>query len=317
MNWKQRNHECLYYIINKTNQHNVDNISRTKAYQNFYMEFFEIRWAFIASLVSRNAGWNMTDLFLPPYQKVLSCDERKQFFMTYERANWLIFSDAYPQLLVYKLSIHLNRPMFHLLPDLHVSQFMVREWKHFWKNNNQERLMIALIINEQNVIQKPVIKQSYFKYHIFLRLPYLLQDFLFMNAIILPTMSGRLYGALVHDFTNLTKRINLGKRISSIIFKPLIYDRLLEFAKSNEHTGSRRDYEQFIGKKFEKSPLLRTAYPVITHKDTIRNDWFIKGGVKKKWMESPKVELTEDVSHSFYKKRELLYAYYHLTNDIK
>ncbi|SDQ55289.1 DUF2515 family protein [Virgibacillus salinus] len=314
MNPKLRNNDYLYYIINKTNQHNTDNISRTKAYQNFYMEFKEIKWAFIASMVSRNAGWNMTDLFLSPFQEILSGDQNKQLFMTYERANWLIFSDAYPQLLVYKLSIQLNRSMFHLLPNLHVSQFMVQEWNNYWKNNDKERLMIALIVNEQNVIQKPVIQQSYFKYHIFLRLPYLLQDFLFMNAIILPTRKNVLYGTFVHDFTNLSKRIDLGKRISSIMFKPLIYDRLLEYAQSIEHTGSRWDYEQFLGKQFEKGPLLRTVYPVITHQDIIRSDWYKRGGIKKKWMESSKDDLNSDVSQSFYKRRELLYAYYHLRN---
>ncbi|WP_164668793.1 DUF2515 family protein [Virgibacillus doumboii] len=314
MNSKRGKHDHLYYIINRTKKHNVDNISRTKAYQNFYIHYPEIKWALVASMVSRNAGWNMTDLLLSPFQKILSKTERKRMFMTYERANWLIFSDAYPQLLIYKISLQLNKPMFHLLPELHVSRFMVREWERFWNNRNKDRLMTALIINEQNVIHQPVIKQSFFKYHIFRQFPYLLQDFFYLNAIIIPTRSEKLYGAFVHDFTNVTKRITLGKHIASIIFNPDIYNKLLDFALHVEHTGSRRDYEQFFDKKLEKSPILRAAYPVITHQDIIRRDWYKIGGLKKKWWSDKSAELYNDVSNSFYIRRNLLYAYYHLKN---
>ncbi|GAA3327359.1 hypothetical protein GCM10020331_066980 [Ectobacillus funiculus] len=41
---------------------NRDNISRTHAYKEYYLRNCEIRWSFLASMVSRNAGWNMTDL---------------------------------------------------------------------------------------------------------------------------------------------------------------------------------------------------------------------------------------------------------------
>ncbi|UTW69707.1 DUF2515 family protein [Anaerobacillus sp. HL2] len=40
-------------------------------------------------------------------------------FLTYERANWLIFSDAYPQLLLYEKSKQLQKPCFHLLKFFH------------------------------------------------------------------------------------------------------------------------------------------------------------------------------------------------------
>lgn len=312
MNSTWSKHDYLYYITNKTKAHNLDNISRTKAYQNFYLLFPEIKWAFVASMVSRNAGWTMTDLFLSPFQVILNNKEHERLFMTYERANWLIFSDAYPQLLVFQISLNLNKPMFHLLPELRVSEYMVKEWKHYWKHNDKDRLMIALIINEQNVIQQPVVKQSYFKYHIFLRLPYLLQDFLFMNAIILPTRSTTFYGAFVHDFTNITNRIKLGKQIASIIFNPAVYKGLLDFALTIEHTGSRNDYEKYIGRHMEKAPLLRTVYPVITHQDNIRKDWYKRGGIKKKWKNKITADLDKDISNSFYKRRNMFYAYYHV-----
>ncbi len=158
--------EHLHYILSETKKHNADNISRTKAYQNFYMQYPEMKWALLASMVSRNAGWNMTDLHLSPFRKILSTKQRNRLFMTYERANWLIFSDAYPQLLTYALSIHYNQPLFHLLSRFRVSRFMKKEWDYFWKHSDRNRLMTALIINEQNVIHSPVIKQDYFQYRI-------------------------------------------------------------------------------------------------------------------------------------------------------
>ncbi|WP_174613571.1 DUF2515 family protein [Virgibacillus ihumii] len=312
MHFNSKNHQYLHYITKKTNEYNSDNISRTNAYQNFYNLFPDIKWAFVASMVSRNAGWNMTDLFLSPFLEILGKKERNQLFMTYERANWLIFSDAYPQLLIFQLSVQKNKPMFHLLFAFHVSQYMVDEWQRYWEFGDRDRLMLALIINEQNVIQQPVIKQSYFKYKVFLRPPYLLQDILLLNAIILPTSDNKLFGVNVHDFTKLTNRILLGKKIASIIYNPAVYLSIYRFAANNEHTGSRRDYEKFFSKPMEKAPFLRTVYPVITHRDTIRNDWYKTGGIRKKWLKNVSADLNHDVSNSFYKKRKLFYAYYHV-----
>ncbi|MFD2045834.1 DUF2515 family protein [Ornithinibacillus salinisoli] len=308
---------CLYYITKMTKKHNLDNISRTKAYQHFYLQYPEIKWALVASIVSRNAGWNMTDLYLPAYQSLLSKKERTQLFMTYERANWLIFSDAFPQLLVYKLSRKYNRPLFYLLKKYNVSTYMINEWNHFWKTNDTERLMVALIINEQNVIQTPVINQSYFKHHVFMRLPYLVQDFLLMNAVLLPTRSGIIYGEFVQGFTKIKNRISIGKQIAATIFSENIYQEIIRFVKSVEHTGSRMDYEQFLPVPPSRNPFLRIVYPVITHQDKIRNDWYKLGGIKKDWVIPAQTVPNERIGSIFYKKRNLLQAYYHFKQVIK
>lgn len=310
-------HDYQYYITKTTEAHNLDNISRTKAYQKFYMCFPEIKWAFLASMVSRNAGWNMTDLVLPVFRDLLSKKEQRRLFMTYERANWLIFSDAYPQLMVYALSRTAKKPLFHLLEHFHVSRFMVKEWSRYWKQKDHGRLLRALIINEQNVIHKPVIRQDFFKTNVFRKLPYLLQDLLFINAVILPTRTKALYGSFVHDFTNLTNRITLGKQLAAIIFAPPVYEKLLDFAINVEHTGSRKDYERFLNLHFPKSLPLRMIYPAITHKDIIRNDWFVLGGIKKKWFNEVPMESGYRIGSSFYKRRSLLHAYYHAKNVFK
>ncbi|MFD2630654.1 DUF2515 family protein [Oceanobacillus kapialis] len=309
-------HSYIHYIINTTRKHNKDNISRTKAYLSFYLENPEIKWAFLASMVSRNAGWNMTDLHLQPFKKMLGEEERNQLFMTYERANWLIFSDAFPQLLVYKLSKELKTPLFHLLKKFHVSVFMENQWKLFWKKREQDKLMTALIINEQNVIQGPVVKQAYFQYHVFNRLPYMMQNFLRMNAVLFPTKSNHLYGAYVQGFTNVSKRIALGVRLANILYSPNVYDKSLNFAITQEHTGSRKDFEPFLSLHYPYSPMLRGLYPVIKHQDNIRKDWWKTGGFRNRWWGQPKQISLEDMKTAYYRKRDMLFAYYYIKNAI-
>jgi hypothetical protein len=311
----QKDYTSFHYITKEVKKHNADNISRTKAYLQFYLQHPEIGWALVASMVSRNAGWNMTDLYLSPFQRLFSKKELLNLFMTYERANWLIFSDAYPQLLIYKQSKLKNNPLFHLLKYFSVSVFMIKEWQHFWKYQDKDRLIRSLIINEQNVIHSPVIKHSYFQYHVFHKLPYLLQNICLMNAVLLPTKNG-LYGAYVHGFTSITNRVNLGKQIAAMMFHPHIYEHLLDYMLTHEHTGSRKDYERFMNFSYPEAPMLRLIYPVITHQDNIRKDWFKIRGVKRKWHKNVTIEGDMEIGHAFYQKRNILFAYYHLRNAV-
>ncbi|WP_010650610.1 DUF2515 family protein [Oceanobacillus massiliensis] len=313
----EQHHSILHYITFKTKAHNVDNISRTKAYQNFYFRFPEIRWSLVAAIVSRNAGWNMTDLYLPPFRGLLGIKERELLFTTYERANWLIFSDAFPQLLMYQLSRKYNRPLFHLLTKFHVSRFMVMEWNHFWKSNDKARLLNALIINEQNLIQHPTIEQQFFDKKVFKAFPYRLQNHLFMNAVLLPDCFGHLHGTYVHNFTKIDRRIDVGQKIAAMLEFPNIQEGILDFIVSVEPTGSRREYEQFLNLNLPGAPFLRAVYPIIAHRDIIRNDWYKRGGVKRKWQQSQGLPSNLEIGKSFYLKRKLLYTYFHLKQLIK
>ncbi len=65
---------------------NMDNISRTECYQEYYVRNSEIRWAFLASMVSRNAGWNMTDLEGRYYATVLPSNSKKTFVFNLRRS---------------------------------------------------------------------------------------------------------------------------------------------------------------------------------------------------------------------------------------
>ncbi len=298
----------VYYILNETKAQNVDNISRTKAYERFFRTYPEIKWAFLASIVSRNAGWNMTDLTIHPFRTLLGERERNHLFLTYERANWLIFSDAYPQLLVYQFSKKFQKPLFHLLAQFKVSEFMVKEWNHFWKTKDEYRLMAALIINEQQVIDESVIQKESFQRNVFRQFPYRVQDALYFNAVIVPTRKGELYGIYVHQFEKVDKRIEIGKRIATLIFSEEHFEDVWNFAKNVEHTGSRKDYERFLSIRLPQSSVLRACFPRVHHQEIERKDWYMNKRVRKKWFRYPEIE-TKQISQSYYQKRKWLYRY--------
>ncbi|PLR99710.1 DUF2515 domain-containing protein [Bacillus sp. T33-2] len=276
--------QLLESIRSETSRSNIDNISRTQAYFEFYLKEPDMVWAFLASMVSRNAGWNMCDLRGQWFPRLLEPKIRNRLFLAYERANWLIFRDAYPQLLLYQNSTKKGRQMFHLLPGLDVSAFMEHEWRHYWEKRDKKRLMTALIINEQNVIQKPVIKHHFYKDKVFNTALFTFQDRLHFSSVLFPTCSGELFGASVNGFRSVNKRIDLGKRLADILFDDRHYRAFLEFALRTEHTGSRNDYEQYFRDREKRdTPFLRLTYPVISHNYNSQEDWFSNTKIDRAW----------------------------------
>jgi hypothetical protein len=301
---------CIQRIMDETKRKNMDNISRTKAYLKFFQLHPEISWSFLASMVSRNGGWNMCDLQGAWFPLVLTESQRYLLFLAYERANWFIFHDAYPQLLLYHYSTKMQRPMFHLLPFFHVSSFMRTEWDMYWEGRDGKRLMTSLIINEQNVIQKQVIEHPFFKSKVFRSLAFYLQDWFHFGAVLFPTLEGKLYGASVSGFQKVDKRIDLGKRLADILFAPNLFPMFLKFALKTEHTGSRHDYEQFFRiRKFRDTPYLRTVYPIVRHYVDEYQDWSKKQKVKKGWYQ--KIEHKEPIllTDWYLKKQKQMQAY--------
>ncbi|MGG3519970.1 DUF2515 domain-containing protein [Bacillus pseudomycoides] len=269
--------QLIAYIKQQTTLANIDNISRTQAYQEYYLRNKEIRWSFLASMVSRNSGWNMTDLAGEYYPNILSERMRKQLFLTYESANWLIFSDAYPQLLLYEYSKKMNKPIFHLLQFFNVSIFMEKEWNDFWNKRDLTRLITALIINEQNRIQKPIIEHPYFQKHVFQTLLFKFQELFHFSAVIFPTTKGQLYGFSVYQFETLQKRIELGKKLAWLLFHPKYETLFYDFSLRTFPTGSRMDYERyFIIPKEKDTPQLRDAFSIVLHHHNVTKDWFHK-----------------------------------------
>ncbi|WP_409271332.1 DUF2515 family protein [Neobacillus sp. SCS-31] len=289
-------------IRNRTSRLNLNNITRTKAYLDYYVKFPEIHWAFLGHMVSRNGGWNMTDLKGGLVGRLLTKEEAEAFFTFLERGNWLIFQDAYPQFLLYEESVKRGRNLFHLLPHLGVSAFMETVWDYFWKKKDLYTLTVALVVNEQSYLESRVLQNPDFKKNVFNTLEFLLQDVLSMNHIVFPIRhDGRteLAGLTVHQFESLDKRILLGKKLYKLLFgDEERFNLVKEWALVNPHTGSRKDYWPHLFNDVEEfapgselkprifscrlapraarifSPRLEFAWPNQQHPPAEPGDWF-------------------------------------------
>lgn len=280
-------------INEQTNTLNKNNITRTKAYLDFYQQHPEVHWSFMAHMVSRNGGYNMTDLKGGFLNKLMTLKERKSFFEFLERSNWLIFQDAFPQLLLYKESLHRSQNLFHLLPHLHVSIFMKTIWNHFWKQGDSALLTIALVINEQSYLESRVVQNPVYKDNVLSSLEFKLQDLLSMNHILFPYLidhNTKLIGDTVHHFENLHERILIGKRLYKILFgDQQRLKQIVSWAVKHPHTGSRMDYwPQLFHYVDEGVPALHLTPRIVACKLT-------PGSPR---IYSPKLELTwKDQTH--------------------
>ncbi|MCT1905447.1 DUF2515 domain-containing protein [Oceanobacillus sojae] len=240
----------IHSIHQITHKWNKNNVTRTQAYFDFYVQHPEIHWALLGHMVSRNGGWNMTDLKGDLLARLLSEKEQNNFYLFLERGNWLIFQDVYPQLLLYQQSVKMNRNLFHLLPFLNVSVFMEVIWNHFWEYGDRYLLAIATIINEQSYLEERVVHHPHFKETVLDTLGFKLYDFLRFNHIIFPLYQHgeiekkpALIGDTLYHFGSLHERIMLGKRLYAILFQHTsVLKDILLWAGKHPHTGSRADY---------------------------------------------------------------------------
>lgn len=296
---------CIQVIKEQTRQLNQNNVTRTQAYFQFYLQHPEIHWAFLGHMVSRNVGWNMTDLKGELLTKLLSDKEQKDFFSFLERGSWLIFQDVYPQFLIYDLSVRGRKEMFHLLRCFHVSTFMETMWRYFWNSGDQAALAFAMVINEQSYLEKRLIRNQHYKKIVLDTVSFKMYDFLNFNNIIFPCYAGDnrenapLTGGTLRYFTSLHERILFGKKLYSFLFQQeKIFAGVLKWAHEHPHTGSRKDYwphlfndinESFPRSLYKRrikncelrkgaqrlySPPLKYAWPDTPHEEAESGDWF-------------------------------------------
>lgn len=292
-------------VHDKTHQLNLNNVTRTQAYLDFYQRHPEIEWALLGHMVSRNGGWNMTDLKGEFLSKLLTEQEQIDFYSFLERGNWLIFQDAYPQFLLYEESLRQGKALFHLLPSFGVSTFMESVWNHFWTEKNRYILAIALIINEQSYLEKRVVHNKHYQKTVLHTLEFKLQDLLSLNHILFPYQTNdspkkvRLVGQTLHHFALLEERIQLGKRLYYLLFSnEKTLKGVSAWANQTKHTGSRKDFwphlfnqvkESLPGTLYKPkvkrctvkhqshriySPPLELAWPNIEHEPAEEIDWF-------------------------------------------
>ncbi|MFY0542567.1 DUF2515 domain-containing protein [Brevibacillus sp. H7] len=245
----RRDQLLIRQIKERTNRQNLNNVTRTMTYYEFYRRHPEIHWAFLGHMVSRNGGWNMTDIKGELLSRLLSEAEQKDFFLFLERGNWLIFQDVYPQFLLYEESVRRETNLFYLLPYFHVSVFMDVMWNHIWKAGDRYLLAMALIINEQSYLEKRVIQHPRYQKTVLQTIEFKLQDLLGLNQILFPCYKGgtdkelHVIGQTLRHFASLQERIRLGKRLYSLLFGRSDYlQGALNWAADHPHTGSRKDY---------------------------------------------------------------------------
>ncbi|WP_410772029.1 DUF2515 family protein [Fontibacillus sp. BL9] len=185
--WSEADRALAEEISLATSRAGSSNITRTEAYLACYQAYPELHWAFLAHMVSRNAGWNMTDL-RGRVADLMDETEKRAYYRFLERSNALIFQDAYPQLLLYIKSRELGSSRFHLLSYFHVSGFMRPFWERFWIDRGSALLTVGLIINEQNYIEKRVIRHPYYQRHITDKVPFHLQSLAGLNQVVFPLL---------------------------------------------------------------------------------------------------------------------------------
>lgn len=318
-------------IRERTIERNKNNITRTKAYLEFYNRHPDIHWAFLGHMVSRNGGWNMTDLKGSLLTRLLNEHEAKAIFTFLERGNWLIFQDAYSQFLLYEECLKKGENLFYLIPHLHVSTFMQAVWSHFWTFHDEYILTVSLIINEQSYLEERVIKNPFFKKKVFEKWEFKLQDYFSMNHILFPYEKNgdiKLYGLTLKHFESLHMRILLGKKLYSLLFQNKERLKLtLKWANQTVHSGSRRDYWPHLFNDIEEaipgsplkprikscriasgsprlySPTLQFAWKNIKHEEAEKGDWFEKWQVIYYLLKS-EGKMVGEIEHEYCKALE-------------
>ncbi|CAI6039606.1 DUF2515 family protein [Cohnella sp. JJ-181] len=256
-------------VREETDARNRNNVTRTAAYWELYKAYPELHWALLAHLVSRNGGWNMTDLQGAWLPKLLTQRDRATLFGMLESCNALIFRDAYPQLRLYAESRRIGRSRFSLLPAFGVSAFMMPFWERFWIERDPAPLTVALIVNEQHVIERRIVQDPAYKDTVLRSAAFKGMRPLQLQQVIVPlggaaassgsghgavdgaahgaeggvTHGPHLAGRVLESFANVDERIAFGKCLYAMLFAyPKVLDGALAFAERVRHTGSRADY---------------------------------------------------------------------------
>ena len=122
----------VHRIKERTQMENRNNVTRTNAYWSCYRDYPELHWALLAHMVSRNGGWCMTDLrgeLLPHLDEQRIGEHLFSFLSVRMPLFFKMLTRNYcsmPKANERKISL------FHLLPHLHISAWMLPVWQDFW-----------------------------------------------------------------------------------------------------------------------------------------------------------------------------------------
>jgi Protein of unknown function (DUF2515) len=183
--WEELKADVRKDILSVRDGLNDTNPERTDYYYDYWKANPEIPWSLLASLVSRNAGYQMSDLarniakvafaplILPPGmgRPAVSLGIRvlQSLWAFLEVGNFLIFRDVSPALEAWKhAKLHPEHAdkIFDLLdhPDFDADPWILAEWKGLFAKRGSltaadiQRHTFALISNEQNQIEDRLVK---------------------------------------------------------------------------------------------------------------------------------------------------------------
>ena len=234
---------------------NRDNVARTASYLELYAwtraHGPELPWLLMAHLVSRNAGYGMCDLARqldgPRGADPALAEASRTLFLLLERANWLIFHDAWHHVLHHLLG------RTAALASPRTPRFMIDAWRRYEASPDERRLVLDLVHNEQHLIERRAVHEP--RLAAGARLIDLIERSGRERPIHFPVADAP--AITIGRFASLAHRIEAGRRIfDEVVAYRGRRDALFAWASAHPHTGSRAVYGGRDG------PTLREAWPV-------------------------------------------------------
>jgi hypothetical protein len=252
--------------LSELDERNADNVARTHSYLELYAwtraQGRGLPWVFMAHLVSRNAGYLMTDLARMIHsdktERVMIAPMRNLFVLL-ERANWLIFWDAW------------HHVMHHLsgrtaqLSGPRTPRFMIDAWQR-WERDVaaagevtpalERRIVVELVHNEQHLIEHRAV------HHEDLAAGRRLLEMIELSGrekpLHFPDLGRGAWPEIrVGGFAFVDRRIATGARIfDEVLVDRGARDALFDWAMAHPHTGDRAVYGG------RSSGTVRDAWPV-------------------------------------------------------
>ena len=256
--------KALEELSSELDLRNVDNVARTESYLELYAwtraKGPDLPWLLMAHLVSRNAGYMMTDL-AGALDRTKDAGLRRAMttlFVMLERANFLIFHDAW-----HHVCAHLAGRTATLTPP-RTPLFMCAAWERYEKACArgvtpavERSLVLDLVHNEQHLIEQRVVHRRELREA--LDLLRIIELFGRDRPLVLPWPGGRAGAPAIRvgRFADITRRIATGQRIFDLALAGRAQrDAMYEWALAHPHTGSREAYGGRPG------PTLREVWPI-------------------------------------------------------
>jgi hypothetical protein len=256
----------LRAMRDELDERNRDNVSRTESYLELYAwtraRSHDLPWLLMAHLVSRNAGYLMTDLAarIDGLRDPMLVAATTKLFVMLERANFLIFHDAW-----HHVCAHLLGESASLVPP-RTPLFVCDAWTRYESacartgapSAQLERaLVMDLVHNEQHFIEHRAVHHRELLPG--LQLLQIIEALGQERSLILPWPDRAAYAPRIRvgDFASVTRRIAAGARIfDAALADRARRDAMFAWALERPHTGSRAAYGGRAG------PALRDVWPV-------------------------------------------------------